>query len=144
MNSNYRRNKTAIEKYRKELRAMFNDIRDIDIKVLNKAVGEGIADAKRNTPIGHYSRGRVGGFMRRSWAFTPTTKSRIGVEKGIVNTADYSSFVNFGHRIVNKFGETIGWVKGLFILEKAIHKVDRALEKEFKKEVERVNKKHDK
>jgi hypothetical protein len=137
MSSNYRRNKTAIEKYRKELRAMFDDIRDIDVKVLNKAVNEGVADAKRNTP-------EVTGFMRRSWSSTPTAKTVQGSEKSIINTANYSVFVNYGHRIVTKFGETVGWVKGLFILERAIHKVDKALEMEFKKEVERVNKKHDK
>ena len=49
--SNYRRNKAYIEQYRKELKAMMDDIRDIDIKILNKAVNEGVKVAKGNTPV---------------------------------------------------------------------------------------------
>jgi len=135
--SNYRRNKAFIDKYRKELKAMLGDISQIDVRCLNKAVNVGLADAKRNTPV-------VTGFMRRSWAVSPTRKKASGVEKEIFNTADYASYVNYGHRVVNRKGETVGFVKGRFILEKAMNKVDKQLVKEFKKEVERVSKKHDK
>ena len=137
MSSNYRRNKAFIDKYRKELKAMLEDISEIDNKVLNKAVNSGAADAKRNTPV-------VTGFMRRSWHVMPTKKTAQGVEKELINSADYSSFVNYGHRVVNRKGETVGWVKGQFILEKAVNKVDKALVRYFKEEVERVNRKHDK
>lgn len=135
--SNYRRNKASIDKYRKELQAMLDDIHEIDVRCLDKAVNVGLADAKRNTPVNT-------GFMRRSWGTTPTVKTNKGVEKSIINTADYSSYVNYGHRVVNRKGETVGFVKGKFILEKAVGKVDKQLVKEFKKEVERVNRKHDK
>lgn len=137
-NSNYRRNKAEIDKFRKDLKSMLDDISDIDIKVLNKAVNEGVKDAKDRTNV-------ISGHMRRSWRSTPAVKSSKGeVTKDMVNTADYAPYVNDGHRIVNKSGETIGWVKGRFILEKAVHKVDKALLQEFRKEVERVNRKHDK
>ncbi len=117
---------------------MLDDIRDIDIKCLNRAVNEGVADAKRNTPVDT-------GFMRRSWRSAPAVKSVAGgVTKSMINTADYSSYVNDGHRLVNGAGETVGWVNGQFMLEKAINKTDKALEREFKKEVERVNREHDK
>lgn len=137
MSSNYRRNKAFIDKYRKGLQATLDDISEIDKRVLNKAVSVGLADAKRNTPV-------VTGFMRRSWHVMPTKKTSKGIEKELINTADYSSYVNYGHRIVNSEGETKGWVKGRFILEKAINRVEKALIREFKKEVERVNRKHDK
>jgi hypothetical protein len=138
MNSNLRRNQIAIKQYRKELQDLLGDISEIDIQILNKAVNEGVADAKRNTNV-------VSGFMRRSWRSAPAIKSKTGgVTKALVNSADYSSFVNYGHRLVNPLGETIGWVKGQFILERAIHVVDKALEREFKREVERVRRKHDK
>jgi len=137
MMSNYDGNKKAIDAFRKELRAMFKDISEIDTKILNRAVSEGVAVAKRNTHV-------VSSFMRKSWRSTPTVKSVKGVEKSIANFMDYSSFVNDGHRKVNRAGETTGWVQGQFMLEKAIHKVDLVLLREFKKEVERVNKKHDK
>jgi hypothetical protein len=83
MSSNYRRNKAFIDKYRKELRAMMNDISEIDQRVLNKAVNIGLADAKRNTPV-------VSGFMKKSWATTPTVKTNNGVEKSLINTAEYA------------------------------------------------------
>ncbi len=144
MSSNYRRNKAFIDKYRKELRAMLDDISEIDKRALNKAVNEGLADAKSNTPV-------VTGFMRRSWAATPTVKTNNGVEKSLINTAEYASFVNYGHRQeVGRYVPAIGkrlvrpWVKGKFILERAINRVEKALIREFKKEVERVNRKHDK
>lgn len=137
MNNNQKANQIAIKQFRKELKAMLGDITDIDIKVLNRAVSEGVADAKRNTPV-------VSGFMRKAWRSTPAVKVKGGgATKSMVNTMDYSSFVNDGHRLVNGAGETVGWVSGQFILEKAIHKVDKALEREFKKEVEAVSRKHD-
>ena len=144
--SNYRTNKAAIDKFRKELKAMLGDISEIDARILTQAVNEGLADAKRNTPVGQYppSSGRVGGFMRKSWSVTPTQKTSTGVQKEMVNTAHYAIFVNYGHRVVNRKGETVGWVPGKFILEKAIKKVEKALVRLFEREVERVNKKYDK
>jgi len=52
--------------------------------------------------------------------------------------------VNYGHRIVNKKGETVGFTKGRFILEKAVGKVEKEIVRLFEQEVERVNRKHDK
>ena len=40
--SNYSENKKAINAFRKELKAMFDDIREIDVKVLNQAVNSGV------------------------------------------------------------------------------------------------------
>jgi len=103
---------------------------------LNKAVNIGVADAKNNTPT-------LSGYMKKSWSSSPTIKTAKGAEKEMFNSMDYSSFVNYGHRVVNGAGDTVGFVKGKFMLDKAIHKVDKALQKEFGKEVERVNKEHD-
>lgn len=144
MNNNQRYNQIAIKQFRKELEAMFEDIRDIDIKVLNKAVNIGVKDVKANTPVGQYSGGRVGGYMRKNWKSSPTVKGRDGVTKTIFNIMDYSSYVNYGHRVVDGSGATVGFIKGHFMLEKAISKVDKVLLKEFEKEVEKVRKKHDK
>jgi hypothetical protein len=135
--SNYRANKAAIDKYRRELKSMLGDISEIDSRILTQAVNEGLADAKRNTPVDT-------GFMRKSWAVSPTKKTGNGAEKELYNTAFYAPYVNYGHRIVNRKGETVGWVPGKFILEKAIKKVEKALVRLFEREVERVNRKHDK
>ena len=161
--SNFRRNKAFIDKYRKELRAMLDDISEIDKRVLNKAVNEGVKVAKRLTNVskggnvvefytrsGEYVRfttstSRVGGKMKEAWYTTPTKKTAQGVEQEMGNTQDYASYVNYGHVIKNKKdGPIKGFVKGQFMLEKAINEVEKQLIKEFEKEVERVNQKHDK
>jgi len=161
--SNYSENKKAIDQFRKDLKAMFDDIRDIDIKVLNKAVNEGVEVAKENTNaskggnvVEFYTRdgkhvkftiakALVGKKMKEAWRALPAVKSKAGVTKIMVNLEDYSSFVNYGHVIRNKKGGPVkGFVKGQYMLEKAISKAENTMVKEFKKEVERVNRKHDK
>lgn len=136
--SNYRRNKAAIDQYRKELKAMLDDITEIDIKVLNRAVNAGARVAKENTPT-------ITGFMKKSWRSAPAVKSKGGgVTKSMVNSADYSEYVNYGHRIVDKEGITVGWVDGQYMLEKAISHTEKVMNREFAKEIERVKRKYDK
>ena len=138
MNTNKRYNQAAIKQFRKDLSSMLDDITEIDKKVLNRAVNEGVKVAKENTNV-------VTGFMKKSWQTTPSVKKKAGeVSKTLFNSADYAPYVNYGHRIVNGNKETIGFVKGQFMLEKAIGRVNKALVREFRKEVERVSKKHDK
>lgn len=160
MGSNQRMNKAAIEKYRKELGELLEDVSEIDRKVINKSVNIGLAEAKRITPVGVYpkevnfttkdganvsfniSRTKVGGHMRRSWGVSRTTFGSNGVSKELFNTAEYSSYVNYGHRIVIR-GITKGFVPGKFILEKAVNIVEKAMVKEFDKAINEVKKKHD-
>lgn len=164
--SNYRRNKAAIDQFRKELMAMVEDIQQIDKKVLNKAVNAGAAYAKRRTPVGDHpnpvtfivnngpgvrkvvsfkvKNPGVGGFLRKSWHKLPTKKTKAGVETELVNTAEYSTYWNYGHRIVTKKGgPTKGFVKGTFMLEKTRGYIEKQLVKEFEKEVKAVQSKHD-
>ena len=160
MSSNQRRNKAAIDKYRKELSEILDDISEIDKKVLNKAVNIGLAEVKRLTPVGVYpkevnfttqdgknvifkiSKTKVGGHMRRSWGTSRIRISNNGVSKEIFNTAEYASYVNYGHRIVIR-GITKGFIQGKFMLEKAVNKVEKAMINEFDKAINEVKKKHD-
>lgn len=138
MINNYQHNRKEIDAYRKQLKAMLGDISEIDARILVIAVNKGVASAKRNTPV-------VTGFMRKMWASTPVKKKkRKGAEKAMYNAADYSSFVNDGHRTVNQAGETTGWIDGQHQLETAEKAVRRSLKQEFSKEIERVSKKYDK
>ena len=164
--SNERRNKAAIDQFRKELMAMVEDIRQIDKKVLNKAVNSGADYAKRNTPVGQHpnpvtftvkngpdagtvvsfkvSNPGVGGFLRKSWHKLPAKKTVAGVETELINSAEYASYWNYGHRIVTKRGgPTKGFVKGTFVLEKTKGYVEKQLVKEFEKEVKAVQNRHD-
>lgn len=81
--------------------------------------------------------------MRRSWKTTPAQKQGSATVKTLFNLANYAEFVNYGHRVVSQ-GKTVGYVKGKFMLEKAIGHIEKKLVENFRKEVERVNKLHDK
>lgn len=134
--NNFRRNKAEIEKFQKQLKEMCDDIAEIDVKILRKSVGVGLANAKKNTPVDT-------GHMRRSWKMS-AKKVSGGAQAALFNIVDYSSYVNYGYRIVTKGGKTVGFVKGWFILERACSLVEKQMVKEFEKEVERINKKYDK
>lgn len=142
MNSNQRANQKAIEKYRKELEAMVGEIRTIDEKILNRAMNEGLKQVKRLTPVGVY-KNRTGGTLRRNWSRTRVFKTQTYVTATLYNNTEYALYVNYGHRVVNKNGETIGWVNGKFMLEKSIYRIEKTLEREFRKEIERINKQYD-
>ena len=138
--SNYTENSKSIDQFRKELRSMLNDISEIDIRVLSRAVNGGVAYAKRVSPV-------ITGFYRKSWKKTPAIKSGGGVECELINSADYASFVNYGHRTVDKKGNTTGYVKssqGDHLLEKTQTYIDRNMMELFEKEVKAVQKRHDK
>ena len=161
------------DQFRRELAAMMDDIRDIDKKVLNKSVNQGVACAKRNTPVGVHPNpvsftvkhgkhagkevsfkarksaeasacAMVGGWLRFNWHKLPTRKTISGVEAEVNNSAYYASYWNDGHRIVTKKGGPIkGFVKGTHVLEKMKSHVARQMVKNFDAEVKAVQKKHD-
>ena len=138
--SNYRRNKAAIDQYRKELMAMLDDVREIDIKILNQAVNEGMRHAKDQSPV-------ITGFFRKNWRSAPAVKTRDGgVSKNLVNSADYASYVNYGHRTVDGAGNTTGYVRsanGDHLLERTENYINKRLIELFKAEVEAIQKKYD-
>lgn len=160
MNSNTRANKAFIEQYRKELRALSEDISKVDEKVLNQSVMVGERVAKESTPVGDHPSEvnfitkdgknvsfRVakipGGHLKRSWFTSPIKSIAGGIEKELYNNVDYGPHVNYGHRVKNKDGVVVGFVKGKFMLEKAIGEVNKQIKIRFKKELERVKKIHD-
>lgn len=165
--SNYRNNKAAIDRFRKELMAELGEIKDIDRKIMTRAVNDGLTRIKKNTPIGKHPNpvtftvkngkeaGTVvsfrvgspgtGGILRESWRKTPTVKAADGTQAELINTVDYASFWNDGHRIVTKKGgPTKGFVKGTHELEKTVSYVDKRMLALFKTEIERIDKKYDK
>lgn len=138
--SNYRRNKAAIDQYHKELMAMLDDVREIDIKILNQAVNEGMRHAKDQSPV-------ITGFFRKNWRSAPAVRTRDGgVSKNLVNSADYASYVNYGHRTVDGAGNTTGYVRsanGDHLLERTENYINKRLIELFKAEVEAIQKKYD-
>jgi hypothetical protein len=143
--SNQSENAAAIDKYRAELRAMLGDISQIDRKVLTSAVNAGLSDVKKNTPVGQYpaGSGKIGGTMRKGWRSPPVQSAGNGVQKALENNVYYAPYVNDGHRVVNRKGETVGYVEGKHMLERADNVVERAMIQAFNEEIERVKAKHD-
>lgn len=164
--SNYSDNAKAIDQFRNELQAMLGDIMEIDKTVLNQAMNDGVTFAKRHTPVGKHpnpvtftvkrgpdagnvvsfnvSNPGVGGFLRKNWHKLRTKKSAAGVESELVNTAEYASYWNDGHRIVNrKGGETKGFVKGTYVLEKTGDYIEKRMIVLFERKVKEVQEKHD-
>lgn len=146
---------------------MFDDISKIDTAVLNQAVNEGVAYAKRRTPVGNHpnqitftvkrgpdagkvvsfkiSNPGVGGFLRKSWSKLPTKRIESGLETQLINKAEYASYWNNGHRIINKKGgPTKGFVKGTYVLEKAQNHVYKRMIALFGKKLAEVQKQHGK
>ena len=166
MSSNYRRNKAAVEDFRKALKAEMDDLSEIDKKVLNQAVNEGVRWLKERTPVGLHpnpvtftvkhgpkagtvvsltTHGTVvGGLLRKSWKSAPASKSGSTVKKVLVNTAEYAAFWNYGHRVVTKSGgPTKGFVKGTYLLEKGVSYIDKRLVALFEAELVRIRREHE-
>ena len=164
--SNYRRNKAAIDQFHRELMAMVDDIREIDKRVLNQAVNDGVEYAQRRTLVGAHpnpvtftvkngpdagkvvsfkvSVPGVGGKLKENWHKLPTRRTAGALETEMVNNMGYASYWNYGHRIVTKKGgPTKGFVKGTHVLEKTQNYVSKRMIALFKKEVEAVQNRHD-
>ena len=120
---------------------MVEDIGEIDVRVLNQAVNDGVRYAKKKSPV-------ITGHFRKNWRSAPAVRSKTGeVTKVLVNNADYAAYVNYGHRTVDRDGNTTGYVKskaGDHLLERTVNYVNKRLIVLFKAEVEAVQKKHDK
>lgn len=165
--SNYRNNKAIIDKFRNELIAELGEIKDIDKKIITRAVNDGLSRIKKNTPVGLHpnpvtftvrngkeagtvvsfkvSNPGTGGFLRQSWRKTPTVKATDGTQTELINTADYASYWNDGHRIVTRVGgPTKGFVKGTHELEKTVSYINKRMIALFKAEIERIGMKYDK
>ena len=116
-NMNYNANKQAIDRFRKELMSMVDDIQEIDVRVLNRAVNAGVRYAKNNSPV-------ITGWYRKNWRSAPAVKAfGGGTTKTLVNSADYASFVNYVHRTVDGGGNTTGYAKsqaGDHLLERTV------------------------
>lgn len=134
--SNYSENKAEIERFRKQLKAELGEISDVDRKVLNRAVNEGLRKVKFLTPVDT-------GVLRRSWKTSRTKKTANGVEKELQNNVFYAPYVNYGHRVVNRAKETVGWVVGKFMLEQTEKFVWKRLSELFRKEINRIRRKYD-
>ena len=100
--------------------------------------------AKRRTPVGVYplSSGKTGGTLRRAWDID--NKKLVAVKRGnayevtIMNSTEYASYVEFGHRTSNH----MGFVPGVYMLtvsEQELKKTaPRIIERKLKQRLSEV------
>lgn len=111
--------------------------------------------ARQNTPVGVYPdtvsfttrsgekvtfkvSHKQGGTFRRGWRRGRAKKVGKMWESGLFNNTEYGLFVNNGHRIVNKDGVTVGYVKGVHMLEQGLDAARQQSESLFREELGRV------
>lgn len=158
--SNLKENSENIRKFRQELEKLLEDVAAIDKRVLQKAVNVAVRVAKQETPVGEYPNQvefttkdgkrvsfkvtkKIGGNLRRNWFATKVTETPTGISSTVYNNVDYAIPVNNGHRVKNSEGRTVAFVKGKFMMQKAVIAAEKAMAEEFKKAVEEVKQKYD-
>lgn len=65
----------------------------------------------KRTPVGVYPH-KTGGNLRRGWTVGDVTKTSNGYKVEVINSVEYASYVEYGHRTRNHKG----WVPGRFML----------------------------
>ena len=124
--------------------------------VVSQMANVGLNVTKKNTPIGDYSgdvyfitewgkpvhfkvhSGKVGGTLRRGWKKTATHKEGNDWVSGFNNNVVYAIYINNGHRVVSRWGETTGFVKGKRMLEQGIDAAKQQTESIFNNEIAKV------
>lgn len=97
-----------------------------------------LARTKLNTPVGHYSnevefytrdgkyvhffikRVPIGGQLRLRWQQTPVEVKGSMLTTVVYNNTEYAPYVEFGHRIRDKKGNTIGFVPGRYMMTNSL------------------------
>ncbi|MBM6821244.1 HK97 gp10 family phage protein [Fusobacterium mortiferum] len=65
----------------------------------------------KRTPVGIYPH-KTGGNLRRGWTVGEVIKTNNGYKVEVINSVEYASYVEYGHRTRNHKG----WVPGRFML----------------------------
>lgn len=65
----------------------------------------------KRTPVGVYPH-KTGGNLRRGWIVGEVVKTNNGYKVEVINSVEYASYVEYGHRTRNHKG----WVPGRFML----------------------------
>ncbi|QAT48586.1 HK97 gp10 family phage protein [Caproiciproducens sp. NJN-50] len=133
----------GFQQYMEQLKQLGADLDDSAQRVLSQMNAKAMAETIKQTPVGKYPKGsgKVGGTLRKGWINGGTHKVGNGHESKYHNSVYYSLYVNNGHRIVSKKGETTGWVDGIRMLEYGQNSAQESAQSIFNKEIQRVKKK---
>ncbi|MEG0416399.1 MAG: HK97 gp10 family phage protein [Erysipelothrix sp.] len=146
--------------FKKTVRSLGEDLPQAQKRVLINSVNGVMTLTKKKTPVGNYKRNvnfttndgkevkfrqnfvKIGGPLRKAWHVSEVRVKGKTMEKEMFNNMGYALYVNNGHRVVNRNGETVGFVEGKFFLEAGTRQFGRISNVFYKSEIERLRKKH--
>ena len=124
-------NSRALAEFRRKLEGLLQDFDESARRVVTAQANLGLAVTVRETPV-------ETGYLRRGWHRDRVRRVGNAHISSYSNSVAYAPYVNYGHRTVNGWGETTGWVEGRFMLEKGVEEADRRLPALFDAEIARV------
>ena len=124
-------NRKALADFQKKLEGLLQDFDESARRVVTAQANLGLAVTTRETPV-------KTGHLRRGWKRDKARKAGGAHAAGYSNNVEYGSYINYGHRTVNRSGAITGWVEGRFMLEKGAGEADRRLPALFDAEIARV------
>ncbi len=129
--------------YMAALKGLGADLDESARRTLERMNAKGMETTTKNTPVGQYpaGSGKQGGTLRRGWHNGGTHKVGNGHESRYYNNVYYGPYVNDGHRLVNRRGETVGYVEGQRFLERGQDAAKEAAPAIFSEEIQRVKSK---
>lgn len=133
----------GFQQYMDQLKQLGADLDESARNVLSQMNGKALEQTIKQTPVGHYppSEHKVGGNLRSKWVNSGTHRVGNGYESRYHNNVLYASYVNDGHRVVNRQGETVGYVEGVRMLEYGQNAGQESAQDIFNKEIQRVKRK---
>lgn len=78
------------------------------------------------------------GWLQENWNIGAIKKNGDFYEVSIDNPVEYAKYVEYGHRLVNKNKETVGWVEGFFMLTISEVRVEKQIDNIVKRNLKRV------
>ena len=104
-----------LQDFQKALNRLQGEDRDAFCeKCVKELASRLLAKVIRRTPVGQYpsGSGKNGGTLRRNWSIGKVTKAGGIYEIEVINSTEYASYVEHGHRT----RDHKGWVSGRFML----------------------------
>jgi hypothetical protein len=112
-------------------------LEDMNVRIIKELAKRFLREVVLRTPVGEYDDGRVGGTLQRNWTVQNNNlnvrRNGANYELEIVNSTEYASYVEFGHRTVNG-----GWVNGRFFMTIAVDEVEGLAPHLVEREVNKV------
>lgn len=135
----------GLKEFQKRLERKSKDVDAFMLECVNELGARLLAKVIRRTPTGQYSgtvrfvtsdgtevsfdvTPRTGGGLRDGWKATQASKDGNVYTAIVFNNVEYAQYVEYGHRLVNRKREVVGWQEGVFMLTESEEELKRELD----------------